>query len=375
MPVQHLEANRYCDLLCCRKLKGKKRAKVAHATPAENVGPSEAAVAPEPDMVGKRIKVFWPDDNDWFSGRVSEMNGEGRHLVEYDDGDTEWLDLAAEKYEVLADDTGDASGAALELAMPLESRGKKKRKAEEAAAEARPLKVKVKLRAGGASAEKPGKLPKVDTAPTEVNESAAALGPTGKGRKGRRKSETPAAEDVAEPVLELAAEPTGKGKPMSKPAVEDAKGRTRRSSSVAHAVEPEAPAAAGKNKEKKNQGKGAAGTAAEGMKPPSGRKKTKGAQGSGVPTPAPATGQGDAPPGKKARRGTPAAEPAPTAEPAPRRGRGGSADPVVGSPKGGKANKQAAAAKRSPGVAEKKAGAGAKASGKSLGPKGKAGRK
>lgn len=50
------------------------------------------------ELVGKRLKVFWRDDNNWYYGRVVSFSGEdGKHLVHYDDGDKEKLVLAEEK--------------------------------------------------------------------------------------------------------------------------------------------------------------------------------------------------------------------------------------------------------------------------------------
>lgn len=49
-------------------------------------------------LVGKRIKVFWRDDNNWYFGKVVDFEREdGKHVVHYDDGDREKLVLANEK--------------------------------------------------------------------------------------------------------------------------------------------------------------------------------------------------------------------------------------------------------------------------------------
>lgn len=46
--------------------------------------------------------MWWQDDAAWYTGSVSRYDAHsGRHLVEYDDGDEEEVDLAAEKYKVL----------------------------------------------------------------------------------------------------------------------------------------------------------------------------------------------------------------------------------------------------------------------------------
>ena len=45
--------------------------------------------------------MFWTADQAWYKGSLCEYSAaSGRHLCEYDDGDKEWIDLAAEKYEL-----------------------------------------------------------------------------------------------------------------------------------------------------------------------------------------------------------------------------------------------------------------------------------
>ncbi|KAL6752704.1 hypothetical protein V8C86DRAFT_3140857, partial [Haematococcus lacustris] len=70
--------------------------------------PSAAAPAPPPsigaEVVGRRIKVFWPQEGTWFEGSISRYDQDkGKHRVSYDDGDKEWVVLSAEQYELLAD--------------------------------------------------------------------------------------------------------------------------------------------------------------------------------------------------------------------------------------------------------------------------------
>lgn len=49
-------------------------------------------------LVGKRIRVFWRDDDNWYFGKVVDFSSEdGTHLVHYDDGDKEKVVLANEK--------------------------------------------------------------------------------------------------------------------------------------------------------------------------------------------------------------------------------------------------------------------------------------
>ncbi|KAI4341663.1 hypothetical protein MLD38_026357 [Melastoma candidum] len=52
------------------------------------------------EVSGKRVRVYWPLDEAWYEGCVKEYNEEsGRHVVVYDDGEEEALELAKEKVE------------------------------------------------------------------------------------------------------------------------------------------------------------------------------------------------------------------------------------------------------------------------------------
>ena len=54
------------------------------------------------EVVGICCKVFWADDKKWYKGVISQHDAsKAKHLIEYEDGDTEWLDLAKEKIELL----------------------------------------------------------------------------------------------------------------------------------------------------------------------------------------------------------------------------------------------------------------------------------
>jgi hypothetical protein len=59
-------------------------------------------LAPGLAAVGRRLKVHWPDEMEWFAGHVSHFDElSGKHHVVYDDGDSEELFLAAERFEWL----------------------------------------------------------------------------------------------------------------------------------------------------------------------------------------------------------------------------------------------------------------------------------
>jgi hypothetical protein len=64
-------------------------------------------------LVAKKIKVFWPQDDAWYSGRVVEFNERDRlHLVLYDDGEEDWLDFDEEDVQVLGADGGGSADSA-----------------------------------------------------------------------------------------------------------------------------------------------------------------------------------------------------------------------------------------------------------------------
>ena len=49
--------------------------------------------------MGSRICIFWPTERNWFSVRVAAFDhSEGLSKIQYDDGDTEWLQLYVEYY-------------------------------------------------------------------------------------------------------------------------------------------------------------------------------------------------------------------------------------------------------------------------------------
>lgn len=50
------------------------------------------------ELVGKRVKVYWPGDHEWYLGKVVNFSPEdGKHTVHYADGDKEKVVLANEK--------------------------------------------------------------------------------------------------------------------------------------------------------------------------------------------------------------------------------------------------------------------------------------
>ncbi|CAN6210658.1 unnamed protein product [Urochloa humidicola] len=59
-----------------------------------------AAAAPAAEVVGRRLRVYWPLDDAWYEGKVEAYDaGSRRHRVKYDDGDEEQVDLGKERFE------------------------------------------------------------------------------------------------------------------------------------------------------------------------------------------------------------------------------------------------------------------------------------
>jgi DNA mismatch repair protein MSH6 len=62
-----------------------------------------APVAVAAEVVGRRLRVYWPLDDAWYEGRVEAYDSaSGKHCVKYDDGDEEQVDLGKERFEWVA---------------------------------------------------------------------------------------------------------------------------------------------------------------------------------------------------------------------------------------------------------------------------------
>ncbi|KAJ0639303.1 putative sister chromatid cohesion protein Pds5 [Helianthus annuus] len=73
------------------------------------------------DLVGHRVKVWWPLDKMYYEGTVSSYNHvDNKHKVSYADGDEEVLDLCSEKWEMLDDVSPDQEQVA-DLPSPVTS--------------------------------------------------------------------------------------------------------------------------------------------------------------------------------------------------------------------------------------------------------------
>jgi DNA mismatch repair protein MSH6 len=79
--------------------------------PATAATATAAPLAGSDADVGKRIKVLWPADKAWYEGEIAGFNPAlCKHLVVYEDGDEEWLDLAVERFKIIAAEGGAGLG-------------------------------------------------------------------------------------------------------------------------------------------------------------------------------------------------------------------------------------------------------------------------
>lgn len=57
------------------------------------------------NVVGRRIEVYWPDDEEYYRGKVTHfLIATGKHRIKYDDGEMEDLSLTQETYRWLDDE-------------------------------------------------------------------------------------------------------------------------------------------------------------------------------------------------------------------------------------------------------------------------------
>lgn len=72
-------------------------ATVARSTTSDN---DETSIA-DPAVLtalGDLVEVFWPLDNKFYHGTVDTIHADGQCTIQYDDGDTEVLDMATETW-------------------------------------------------------------------------------------------------------------------------------------------------------------------------------------------------------------------------------------------------------------------------------------
>ncbi|KAK3242073.1 hypothetical protein CYMTET_48217 [Cymbomonas tetramitiformis] len=65
-------------------------------------GRRAAGQAPQAGLAsGLKVKVYWPQDDAWYTGTVGDTGSDGLTHIAYEDGDKEDLDMSKERYEVL----------------------------------------------------------------------------------------------------------------------------------------------------------------------------------------------------------------------------------------------------------------------------------
>ncbi|RCV34391.1 hypothetical protein SETIT_7G156600v2 [Setaria italica] len=83
-----------------------------HLQEAEEATPSKKNKMLDENLVGSRIKVWWPDDKMFYEGVVESFDASSKkHKVAYDDGDVEVLMLRKEKWECIVEEQDDPDAA------------------------------------------------------------------------------------------------------------------------------------------------------------------------------------------------------------------------------------------------------------------------
>ncbi|KAK3280628.1 hypothetical protein CYMTET_11540 [Cymbomonas tetramitiformis] len=81
---------------------GQMRFQQLEAMADEVDGRRAAGQAPQVGLAsGLKVKVYWPQDDAWYTGTVGDTGSDGLTHIAYEDGDKEDLDMSKERYEVL----------------------------------------------------------------------------------------------------------------------------------------------------------------------------------------------------------------------------------------------------------------------------------
>ena len=83
------------------ELRQQTRVQKSIVSPSHKCSPAtESSALYGQSTVGKSCRIFWPDDQAWYVGKITSFDIKtGKHQVYYDDGDEEWLDLGKERIE------------------------------------------------------------------------------------------------------------------------------------------------------------------------------------------------------------------------------------------------------------------------------------
>ena len=70
-------------------------------------------------MIGKKVRVFWPVDESWYTGIVQEYDStSGEHLLKYQDGDTEWVKIGENNTTGMPQGNSPGPGGPMDIPAP-----------------------------------------------------------------------------------------------------------------------------------------------------------------------------------------------------------------------------------------------------------------
>ncbi|XXG58873.1 hypothetical protein AAC387_Pa04g1067 [Persea americana] len=176
------------------------------------------------EIVGRKIKVWWPDDKMFYNGTVDSFDpAQKKHKILYEDGDEEILLLKNERWEFISDATDEEKSSELPSPDASEMVPRKKMKASSDLSTKRAKTDSALKRGKGASAEKSkGEDKADDDAPKSRSKSKSeAIKLGGKSKEGTTKtgskskdntSGSKSKDDSPKTTIKLKEETTGKSK-------------------------------------------------------------------------------------------------------------------------------------------------------------------
>ncbi|XP_072995622.1 DNA mismatch repair protein MSH6 [Typha latifolia] len=109
--------------------KQKKPSLEVPTSPASNPRTPSSSTREKPhsaEVVGKKIRVFWPLDEAWYDGRVKSFDkNSGKHVIQYDDGEEEAIQLKKEKVEWVEEEEPRKLRRLRRMSDPAETEGQK----------------------------------------------------------------------------------------------------------------------------------------------------------------------------------------------------------------------------------------------------------
>ncbi|GAB4854689.1 hypothetical protein Ancab_023273 [Ancistrocladus abbreviatus] len=157
------------------------------------------------ELVGSMIKVWWPDDQEFYEGKVESFDAvDMRHKVFYTDGDVEVLRLKDERWKFIDDDMVSHKGDAGDGESPVASyEMSKKKKAKTTDSSTKQGKLS---KGGGASSSR----------------SKATPSKSNSKRKDDAKADSKSRDGASETAIELEVEKGGKSKDLKGDALKSA---------------------------------------------------------------------------------------------------------------------------------------------------------